>query len=194
MNDMGCSGDRTDVLLERWGSGDRGAMEELAPLVYGELHSIAARYRRAENREITLQTTELLHEAFLRLTEADRTWLKNRGQFFALAAKVIRNLLVDRARRRSRHKRGDGVDPVPLAEALLVAIPENVDLEMLDSALVKLEALDPIKARVVELRFFGGLSVGETAELMGIGTATVKRHWAVARGWLFREMRGELPE
>lgn len=191
---MEVPGERLDQLLQRWSAGDRSALEELTPLVYRELHAIAARYRRAEGREPTLQTTELLHEAFLRLAGADRAWWTNRAQFFSLAAKVIRNILVDGARRRKRRVREDGSDSETGVEELGVVIPAHVDLDGLDLALLKLEQIDPDKARLVDLRFFGGLSVDQTAEVMGIGTATVKRHWSVARAWLFREMHGELPE
>jgi RNA polymerase sigma-70 factor (ECF subfamily) len=188
------SGTRLDFLIQAWSKGERSALEELAPLIYGELRAIAARYRRAENRESTLQTTELVHEAFLRISASDRTWCANRAQFFTLAARVIRNILVDAARRRGRHKRGDGAETVPLENDLFVSAPVNVDLEILDLALNKLKDLDPAKAEIVELRFFGGLSVDEVAGVLCIGTATVKRHWAVARAWLYREIKGNLPE
>jgi RNA polymerase sigma factor (TIGR02999 family) len=191
---MTSPGARVDLLLERWSGGDRAALEELAPLVYGELHAIAARYRRAESQPPSLQTTELLHEAFLRLVEADRVWWTNRAQFFALAARVIRNILVDAARRRKRREPQSSDEAERALEHLAGSVPAGMDVEMLDLALIKLEQLDPMKARIVDLRFFGGLSVEETAELMSIGTATVKRHWAVARVWLFREIQGELPE
>lgn len=191
---MEIPGERLDRLLERWSAGDRSALDELTPLVYRELHAIAARYRRAEGREPTLQTTELLHEAFLRLAGADRAWWTNRAQFFALAAKVIRNILVDGARRRKRRIVEQSPELEPRLDELPVSIPANVDLEELDLALIKLEQIDPEKARLVDLRFFGGLSVDQTAETLGIGTATVKRHWALARAWLFREMQGELGE
>ena len=182
-------------MLDGWTRGDRRALEELAPIVYEELRSIAARYRRAESGEITMQTTELVHEAFLRLSSSDAGWCQNRGQFFGLAARVIRNILVDGARRRGRQKRGDGAAPVSLTDDLApLTIPTRVDLELLDLALMKLDDLDPVKAKIVELRFFGGLSVQETAEVMEVGTATVKRQWSVARAWLFREIQGELPE
>lgn len=190
---MGTVGEPLDPLLERWSNGDGTAFEELAPLVYAELRSIAARYRHAENRELTLQTTELVHEAFLRLSTSDRSWCRSRPQFFGLAARVIRNILVDAARRRGRQKRGEGIELVQIADDFSIAIEPGIDLEMLDLALIKLEDLDPIKAKIVELRFFGGLSVEETAEVVNLGTATVKRHWAVARAWLFREIQGELP-
>jgi RNA polymerase sigma factor (TIGR02999 family) len=143
----------------------------LTPLVYGELHAIAARYRRAEIGKPTLQTTELLNEAFLKLANADRVWWTNRAQFFWLAARIIRNILVDGARR--RRVRSAVTMPAP-------ATPAGVNIEMLDLALIKLEQMDPEKARIVELRFFGGLSVEEAAEAMNISSATVKRHWAVA--------------
>ena len=191
---MEIPGERLDRLLQRWSDGDRTALDELTPLVYRELHAIAARHRRAEGREPTLQTTELLHEAFVRLANADRTWWTNRAQFFALAAKIIRNILVDSARRRKRRIQQNSAEPEPFLNELPVAVPANVDLEGLHLALNKLELIDPDKARLVDLRFFGGLSVDQTAEVMGIGTATVKRHWSVARAWLFREMQGELPE
>jgi RNA polymerase sigma factor (TIGR02999 family) len=191
---MELPGERLDQLLERWSKGDRAALDELTGLVYRELHAIAARYRHAEGREPTLQTTELLHEAFLRLARADRTWWTNRGQFFALAAKIMRNILVDGARRRKRRIEQNADGQEPDLDDLGITVPVNVDLEGLDLALVKLEQIDPDKARLVDLRYFGGLSVDQTAEVMGIGTATVKRHWSVARAWLFRELQGELPE
>ena len=189
---MSLGGERLDALLQRWSAGDRAALEELTPLVYGELHVIASRYRRAEGREPTLQTTELLHEAFLRLAAADRAWWANRGQFFALAAKIIRNILVDAARRRKRQSPNG--TPQSTFDDLPIPAPADIDVEALDLALMKLEQVDPERARLVDLRFFGGLSVEQTAEVMGVGTATVKRHWAVARAWLFREIHGELPE
>ena len=188
---MSAANARVDLLLERWSGGDRAALDELAPLVYGELHAIAARYRRAESQRPTLQTTELLHEAFLRLAGADRVWWTKRPQFFALAARIIRNILVDSARRRRRR---DSAAPELLLDRLASTVPAGVDAEALDLALIRLEELDPVKARIVDLRFFGGLSVEQIAELTGVSTATVKRHWAIARAWLFREVRGEAPE
>ena len=191
---MNISGERLDALLQRWSAGDRAALDEITPLVYGELHAIASRYRHAEGREATLQTTELVHEAFLRLAAADRTWWANRGQFFALAARVIRNILVDGARRRKVRILHNGTQAVFCLDDLAVQMPVGIDLEALDLALTKLEQIDPRKSRVVELRFFGGLSIEQIAEEMSIGTATVKRHWAVARAWLFREVHGDVSE
>jgi RNA polymerase sigma factor (TIGR02999 family) len=191
---MSTGEDGITALLERWSSGDRSALDALVDQIYGELRTVAARYRRAESRDSTLQTTELLHEAFLRLAGSENVWWKNRAQFFTVAAQVIRNVLVDHARKRNRHKRGGGAEVVHLTDGLAVCAPSGVDLETLDSALVKLEAMDAMKAQVVNLRFFGGLSTEEIAEVLGVGTATVKRHWSVARLWLYREIQGELPE
>jgi RNA polymerase sigma factor (TIGR02999 family) len=189
---MEAPGERLDALLQRWSRGDRSALDELTPLVYRELHAIASRYRHAESRPPTLQTTELLHEAFLRLAGADSAWWTNRAQFFAVAARIIRNILVDGARRRKARLR-NGEASTSSAD-LEFAVPTTVDFEDLDVALNKLEQVDPTKARLVDLRFFGGLSVDQTAEVMGIGTATVKRQWSVARAWLYRELQRPLPE
>jgi len=191
---MGIPSERLDSLLQRWSSGDRAALDELTPLVYDQLHAIAARYRHAESRPPTLQTTELLHEAFLRLAGADTAWWANRAQFFALAARVIRNILVDGARRRKIRPQQDAAGSDSWVDELDIAVPKTMDFEDLAMALNKLEQIDPDKARLVDLRFFGGLSVDQTAEVMGIGSASVKRHWSVARAWLFRELQRELPE
>ena len=188
------TGERLDSLLRRWSSGDRTALDELTPLVYDQLHAIAARYRRAEGRPPTLQTTELLHEAFLRLAGAESAWWTNRAQFFALAARVIRNILVDGARRRKSRPQQDSAEPDSWINDLEIAVPKTMDFEDLAIALNKLEQIDPDKALLVDLRFFGGLSVDQTAEVMGIGTASVKRHWSVARAWLFRELQRQEPE
>ena len=176
------------ALLKQWGGGDRKALEQLLPLVYGELRRLAASYLRDERSDHTLQPTALVHEAYIRLAgQRDVAW-QNRAHFFGIAAQMMRRILVDHARKRQAAKRdaaawkvqtGDGVD-------LGDRYPE---LLALDAALSDLEALDPRQARIVEMRFFGGLTVEETAEVAGISPATVKREWQTARAWLAREIR-----
>jgi RNA polymerase sigma factor (TIGR02999 family) len=182
-------------LLARWSGGDREAFDALAPLIYEELRGLARHYLRGERAEYTLQSTALVHEAYLRLVDwRDVDW-KNRAHFFGVAAQMMRRVLVDRARERNADKRGAGAAKVNLTQAPDVAIqgssPELVDLIALDTALEALEKLDTQQARVVDLRFFGGLSVEETAEVLSISTATVKRCWTAARAWLFRELQPE---
>jgi RNA polymerase sigma factor (TIGR02999 family) len=172
-------------LLRKWGEGDRQALDRLMPLVYDELKSLAGYYLRLESHPHTLQSTALVHEVYLRLVHKNSTEWEGRRHFFAVASQVVRHVLVDHSRRRHAAKR-DGGERVPIEDAAGLPVPE--DLEVLDEALSRLAALDPQKARVVELRLFGGLSVTETAGRVGISTATVKRHWAVARLWLCREL------
>lgn len=182
-------------LLQEWQSGDAQALERLIPLVYDELHALASRYLSRERRDHTLQTTALVNEAYMRLAGSDSQW-QNRAHFFGVAAKVMRRILVDHARRDRRAKRGGGaahlvlddVD-VPAASAPVAAI----DAYALDQALTRLEALDPHQGRIVELRYFGGMTIEEAATVMGLSTATIKRDWAVARAWLFRELTGDAP-
>lgn len=175
-------------LLVAWRNGDRDALERLLPLVYDELHGLAARYLRGERPDHTLQTTALLHEAYLRLCGADVAW-EGRVHFLAVAAQTMRRILVDHARARSRTKRGGGDGPITLDEAL-AAGPERPDeLLALDEALLRLSALDERKARTVELHYFGGLTYDETAAVLGISPATVDRELRMARAWLYRELR-----
>jgi RNA polymerase sigma factor (TIGR02999 family) len=178
-------------LLRDWQGGSREALDRLVPLVYDELHVIAGRYLAGERRAGTLQTTALVNEAYLKLIDQRHVDWQNRAHFFAIAARLMRRILIDDARRRLREKHGGGtvrvaVDDVP------VAAPESpidvLDLLELDRALQELEQLDPDQARVVELRFFGGLTVEETAAVMGSSPATIKREWAVAKGWLYRAL------
>jgi RNA polymerase sigma factor (TIGR02999 family) len=176
-------------LLRKWGQGDREAFDQLMPLVYGELKRLAGYYLRREQRPHTLQSTALVHEVYLRLVRQTGTEWEGRRHFFAVASQVLRHVLVDHSRRRLAAKR-DGGERVPLEEAAGLAAPDGLDLGRLDESLECLAALDPQKARVVELRLLGGFSVVETSGLMGISTATVKRHWAVARLWLCRELAG----
>jgi len=173
------------VLLDRWGKGDRGALDELLPLVYAELKQIAAAYLRNERANRTLQTTALVHEAYLRLAAYRQPRFENRKHFFAVAAQAVRRILVDQARSRGADKR----DPTV---SLQLAMPAGADVDLLDldRALDRLEADDPEKVRIVELRYFAGLTVIETAELTGRSPATVKRDWAIAKAWLFRALNG----
>lgn len=180
----------TELLLA-WGGGDRGALDSLLPLVYEELRRQAARALRREGPEHTLQATALVHEAYFRLVEQDRVQWKNRAQFFGVAAQLIRRILIDHARARHAAKRDGGVrmtlghvDEQPDGPSA----DGGVDLIELHEALERLSALDPDQGRLVELRYFGGLSIEETAAALGVSPATVKREWAVARAWLRREL------
>ena len=175
-------------LLSRWREGDARALEELTPLVYDELRQLAGHYMRRERTDHTLQPTALLHEAYLRLTGIRSAQFHNRVHFYGAAASVMRRILVDHARQRGAAKRGQGATVLSLDEASTVGIDLRLDLVSLDDALVELASVAPRPARVVELRFFGGLSVVETADLLGVAPATVKRHWAFARAWLHRNL------
>ena len=185
--------DITD-LLQRWKQGDAQALERLAPLVYAELRRIARRALARERRDHTLQSTALVHEAFLKLVDQRNVHWQSRAQFFGLAAQLMRRILVDHARRVGTSKRGGDAATISLEVAGDVpdATARHVaDVFLLDAALRKLEAFDPGQGRVVELRFFGGLTIEETADLLGVSTMTIKRDWAVARAWLYRELAGQ---
>ena len=180
-------------LLEAWRSGDSRAADQLVPLVYAELRRIAAAKLRSERAGHTLQPTALVNEAWLRLMQQHGTSWENRAQFFAIAAQAMRRILVDHARKRHAAKRGDGEAPVDfedVSRVLAVAMPDE-RLLALDDALQALAKLDARQARIIELRFFGGLSVEETAGIVGVSPTTVKREWATGRAWLFREMEGK---
>lgn len=181
--------DVTDLLLE-WGAGDRGALEALMPLLHAELRRQARRALRREATGHTLQPTELVHEAFLRLVDQRRARWESRTQFFAVAAEVMRRVLVDHARARRAAKRGGGVRHVTLGDAhnANAEAADDVDVLALHEALTRLAALDPRKARLVELRYFAGLSIPEAATVLGVSPATLGRDWAVARLWLRREL------
>ena len=176
-------------LLIHWSNGDAQAVDRLLPLVYGELRRIAARHLRAEREGHTLQPTALVHEAYLRLVDQTRVQWQNRAHFFGVAAQSMRRILVDHARRHAAAKRGNPAQKLSLDEALEVGSEPAPDLLALDEALKELEKIDPQKSRIVELRFFGGLSVEETAEVMGLGTATVVRHWSMAKAWLYGQVQ-----
>jgi RNA polymerase sigma factor (TIGR02999 family) len=175
-------------LLARARGGDRQATDELLPLVYEELRELADRFLATEQRGGTLQPTALVHEAYLRLVGSDSAGWENRAHFFGAAARAIRRILIDRARARRAARRGGGRALRLQTDAPLAADVPSVDVLELDEALEKLAALDPQKARVVELRFFGGLSVDETAATLGVSASTVARDWVFARTWLHRAM------
>jgi RNA polymerase sigma factor (TIGR02999 family) len=175
-------------LLRRWNLGDRGAMDRLMPIVYDELRRLAAGYLKGERRDHTLQPTALVHEAYLRLVRQDRVEWQNRAHFFGIAARMMRRVLVDHARRRQAGKRDAGGFRLTLQVGDALEVSRDPELLELDEALVRLERLDVDQARVVELRFFGGLTVEETATVLGISTATVKREWRTARAFLRQEM------
>jgi RNA polymerase sigma factor (TIGR02999 family) len=178
-------------LLVAWGAGDAAAAERLVPAVYAELRRQAARAMRREGCENTLQTTALVHEAYLRLVDQRRVVWRSRAHFFGVAAQLMRRILVDHARGRHAAKRGGGLQQLALvdADAAIPAAAEvGVEVIALHEALERLAALDPAQARLVELRYFGGLSIEETADALDVSPATVKREWAIARAWLRREL------
>ena len=174
-------------LLLAWSSGDQSALEKLTPIVYHELHRIAGQYMRRENAGHSLQTTALVNEAYVRLVDYKRMQWQNRAHFFAVSAQLMRRILVDHARRRNL-KRGRGVQHVSLEEASMVGDGRDADLVALDDAMNALARLDQRKVQVVEMRFFGGLSVEEIAEVLKISTVTVMRDWSTAKAWLYREL------
>jgi len=175
-------------LLSDWSNGDRRALDELLPLVYDELRHLANAYLKRERDGHTLQSTALVHEAFLRLVNQHDVQWQGRAHFFGIAAQMIRRILVDHARAQRAAKRGAGAVRIELGEELAVAQQRDLDLIVLDDALERLATMDERQSRIVELRFFAGLSVEDTADVMGISTATVKREWSSARAWLFREV------
>ena len=181
------------AVLSGAGHDGQEVFDDLVPLVYGELRQMARRQLARERRQRTLSTTGLVHEAYLKLVDETKAPVRSRAYFFAAAARAMRQVLVDAARRRNRKKRGSGEAPLEL-EAFDIAVDGlAADLRDLDEALDRLAALFPRQARVVECRFFGGLSVEETAEALELATRTVKRDWSLARAWLFRELRGDGP-
>jgi RNA polymerase sigma factor (TIGR02999 family) len=185
---------RRDVtaLLGDWSRGDRTALNELLPLVYAELRRVAARQLRSERTDHTLQPTALVHEVFIRLVDQQRVDWQNRAHFYGVAANVMRRLLVDHARRRGARKRGEGVRCVSIDEAQDVAAPKEMPVLALDYALDRLKTVDVQLARIVELRAFGGLTIEETAHVLGVSPSTAKRDWRTARAWLARELGSEV--
>jgi len=175
-------------LLVRWRGGDRKALDALIPLVYGELRRIAQHYLQNERPGHTLQSTALVHEAYVRMIAQDFPQWQNRAHFFAVAAQLMRQILVDHARNYRAAKRGGGVFKLALEEAEESPLPVDIDLVALDDALKTLAGMDEQQSRVVELKFFGGLSIDDTAEVLGVSSSTVKRDWITARAWLYREL------
>jgi RNA polymerase sigma factor (TIGR02999 family) len=176
------------VMLQAWGAGDQAALERLTPVVYRQLHEIAHRAMWRERPGNTLQTTALIHEAFLRLVAGDGVRWQDRAHFFAVSAQMMRRILVDAARARATEKRGGSAVRFQLNEAIDCSPERAHELVAIDDALSALAEMDPRKAKVVELRFFGGLSVDETAEALKVSPQTVMRDWKLARAWLLREM------
>src|SRR5438309_4260940 len=179
-------------LLVAWGDGDQSALDQLMPLVYDELHRLAHRYMAQERPEHTLQTSALVNEAYVRLIDQKNVHWQNRAQFFGIAATSMRRILVGYARRRKRSKRGAGAIQISLDEAAILSDERASEMIALDEALERLAAVDQRKSQVVELRFFGGLSIDETAEVLKVSPGTIMRDWTLAKAWLKREvMRNE---
>jgi RNA polymerase sigma-70 factor (ECF subfamily) len=184
---MSSSSEITDLLV-CWSNGDRAALEQLLPLVEKELHRLAHHYMRGEYPDHTLQTTALINETFIRLVDQNRVQWQNRAHFYGIAAQLMRRVLLNYARDKKRDKRGGGAYKVSLSEVDFVSEEKSVELIALDDALQKLSAIDERKSRVVELRYFGGLTVQEVAEVLRVSPITVARDWDMAKAWLAREI------
>jgi RNA polymerase sigma factor (TIGR02999 family) len=178
------------TLLKAWSEGDQTALEKLTPIVYKELHRLAGRYMKGERPGHSLQTTALVNEAYMRLVDYKRMQWQNRAHFFAVSAQLVRRILVEHARRRNL-KRGGGIRHVSLDEVAVTGGARSADLVALDDAMTVLARMDPRKERVVEMRFFGGLSVEETAEVLKVSAVTVMRDWTTAKAWLYKELGGK---
>ena len=187
---MGHDSKEITQLLVDWGDGHRDALARLMPLVYDELRRLANHYLRSERPDHTLQPTALVHEAYLRLIDETRVRWQNRAHFFGIAANLMRQILVNHAHSHRAAKRGGAAHKIELDEAVGVAKDEDINLIALDDALTQLATLDPQQGRIVELRFFGGLTIEETAEVLGISTATIKREWISAKAWLHCQLHG----
>ena len=177
------------ALLRAWSDGDQSALDRLTPIVYDELHRLARRYMRRERPGHSLQTTALVNEAYMRLVDYERMHWQDRAHFFAVSAQLMRRILVEHARRHNL-KRGGGLQHLSLDEVAIVGGGQDADLVELDNAMNDLARIDPRKVQVVEMRFFGGLSVEETADVLKVSTITVKRDWRAAKAWLYRELTG----
>jgi RNA polymerase sigma factor (TIGR02999 family) len=185
------TGEDITNLLQAWCAGNQGALDQLIPIVHGELHRLASRYMAAERPDGTLQTTALVNELYLRLVDIRRMAWKDRTHFFAVCSQLMRRVLVDLARSRKSLKRGGHTVQVPMDEHMATCRETAVDLIALDSALDRLTAFDARKSRIVEMRFFAGLSVEETAAVLDVSVETVLRDWRLAKVWLFRELGGD---
>ena len=181
----------TELLLA-WGRGDRSALDELVPVVHQELRRLARLQMRGERDDHTLQTTALVNEAFLRLVNRKNLQWQNRAHFFGIAAQLMRTILVDHARSHASAKRGGGARKLELNEALVVSQQKASEVIALDEALNQLALIDPRQSRIVELRFFGGLTVEEAAEVLDVSPVTIKREWSTAKAWLYRELAGHV--
>jgi len=175
-------------LLKKWCNGDEAALEQLTPMVYGELHRLARLYMARESHRSALQTTALVNEAYVRIVDCTNISWQNRAHFFAICARIMRRVLVDLARSRGYAKRGGGTRTISLEEVGPIPWKRRIDFVALDDALTSLEEVDPRKSRIVELRFFGGLSVEETAEVLKVSDRTVKREWRLAKEWLSKAL------
>ena len=188
---MESNNDVTQLLIE-WNKGDRAALEKLMPLVYGELHAIAHRHLRRSSSGSTLQTTALIHEAYLRLVNQDEVRWNSRAHFFGVAAKIMRHIVIDHARLSLAEKRGGQVDKLSFDEGIIdVSTERSAQLVALSEALEKLEKEDEQKARLVELRYCGGLSIEETADVLLVSAATIVRQWRLVKAWLYKEMTAQ---
>lgn len=184
-------GDITQLLIEAT-NGDRRAMDALLPRVYSELRRLAGGYFRAERQNHTLEPTALVHEAYLRLIDQTRVQWQSRAHFLGIAANMMRRILIDHARRNAAEKRGKGVEKIPLEAAQAAATNRNAEVLAVNAALEELEKVDPLLSKVVELRYFGGLSIEETASVMETSAATVNRQWRLAKAWLHSQLQKEL--
>lgn len=180
--------ERVTQLLVDWSNGDKTALDKLMPLIDAELRRLAHQYMRRERRGHTLQTTALVNEAYLRLVNRKNVQWQNRTHFFAIAANLMRTILVDHARSYAYEKRGGGIRPLALDDAMVVSEERAAEVVALDLALKELTAMDPQQAQIVELRFFGGLTIEETAEVVHLSPATIKREWATAKAWLYQQL------
>ena len=192
MSETSCGRNEISCLLKAWSSGDRKALDDLLPLVYDELHRQAHRFLRRERRNHTLQTTALIHETYLKLLEQNRVSWQNRDHFFAISANLMRRILVNYASARQRKKRGGSAEKLDLDESMVIATDKTeVDLLGLDEALTRLGKLDKQQEQIVELRYFSGLTIEETAEALDVSPATIKRDWKMTKAWLYRELSGK---